>query len=900
MLKPPQPDQPSRNLPLAALALMLLATALLGAGCGGVDDEPVGAEGRAVKIICDERGVYRITGRDLAELGYDPDTIATSRLALAHLDQSVPLLIEGAGRRLGPDGEIIFFSEGRENLPVPFVNMEREYYPPSQHLMLHLDSAPVQPRRYETVALETPARHDPHGWPVVTVGGRSHFEQDPIWGFFPLLRLEEDPTDFVFWQRLSYPPTSESPSQATMEFYLPEIERAEPVQMELLMVARTVMGDSPHSAWHNMAVELNGQPIEKFSWGTDRERLRLTVPANVLRKGANWLTLDLLEPGREGAPPTPGLKIDMIYLDWFRVHFRQRTEIRGGLNEFLFAGAAGRIGEPPAEDQPPAGEGPLRLSIRQFANDAILLLEPEQGLRYQAPPFEQGSGSRYRAVNVELPRRPTWLLALTREELRRPFEMQPTRIAGHFEQPSSAELLVLAPTQFIEPLGRLVEWKRQRGLEVALVDVREIFNERASGYPGPAPLRDYIRHVYESQDPPRLRYVMLVGDANSIHKEVTQMPAWSFVHSGQPANDNYFASLEGPADAPALAVGRLSARTPEELNTAIDKIIAYENGEGRGPWRGRFLMIAASHTWARNHSLSLIGKHLAARYLIDYMQTDLVRSDAAYHQEINGRLVGHLNEGNLLTAFFGHGGGAVWEIGPTAIAGGFVRHLFDQAHVTALNNHRALPLVFALTCYTNDFDSPHWPQTLGESFVISKGGAIGVIGANTRSFTELNLRFTDKFLGLLHERGHARLGDLFVEVKKSLASGSANSQYQLLGDPSLEFELPREDLAIENLALDAAAGKLSLDYALPAEAGPLWNLEGFVLDSHHKVLAHWRQPNTPARGRVEQQLKLAPNALPVRLVIYMERLGEPDRIAGRPLEWPRVAAAAQPAPQEGN
>jgi hypothetical protein len=300
-----------------------------------------------------------------------------------------------------------------------------------------------------------------------------------------------------------------------------------------------------------------------------------------------------------------------------------------------------------------------------------------------------------------------------------------------------------------------------------------------------------------------------------------------------------------------------------------------------GSWRASFLFIAASHQWARTDARMLISSYLIPAYLVDYMQTNIHDYRRNYHQILNRQLIQYLNKGHLVTAFFGHGGGAVWEVGPTSARGGFQRHLFDQSHVRRLTNTTKPTVVFALTCYTNDFDSPYIPEVLGESFVIAPGGAIAVIGANDRSYTHMNRLYLDKFMTLMKEHRLGRLGDLFLQAKLDMDNEVANEQYQLLGDPSLKFSLPLEDIVLEQPRwIEASPQNLEFDYTLP-EGTPLpAALHCYVLDSSDHIIVEWEEQVQVAEGTISHEFKRTGYRGSLRIVVYLGKGERGDHVGG--------------------
>jgi hypothetical protein len=278
-------------------------------------------------------------------------------------------------------------------------------------------------------------------------------------------------------------------------------------------------------------------------------------------------------------------------------------------------------------------------------------------------------------------------------------------------------------------------------------------------------------------------------------------------------------------------------------------------------------------------------------YLATYLQSDITNRDPNYHTRLTQELVDQFNRGSLITVFFGHGGGSVWEVGPASNHAEFRRHLFDQANVAKLTNFDKLPLVFAMTCYTNDFDNPYVTQTLGETFVNSAGGAIGVLGTASRSSTMWNARFVDTFLKHILEKKDSRLGDTFVRTKNELADSLVNASYILLGDPSLEFKLPLADILVSDLKYDKEKSTLTFAYRLPPGIAAPVKLDCFLVGGNEEM-GQWNEKVPAIQGNLKyhvEPVKLKSGA--ARVVLCLTDLTNTVHIGGGIFNSPDKKAA---------
>lgn len=844
-------------LPILAFGILSSVSLL---GCTQKHAGPASRE--AVRIDCNERGVYKITGADLERLGVELPSVDAERMALVHHTKSVPFYAEGLGDgRMDPDDALYFFSDGADQDDVTYVNIEKDFYPRTQRFMLRLGASSYEPLRMKPVKVKTPARPEPERYAARTVGGRRHFEKNPIFRFMNVYSNESQAifetsataqTDFIFWAEMTQPATDKTSPVAMATFDLPQADLSREVALRVRLYAASNLAGA--NLEHHVTVAVNGKPVGEAKWsGAQAHETTFRVAPGICQSG-NRIEFTLQPPKTTGAAtPENRVAIDFVTLDWFEAEYKQATRAEGDQGEFIIGDAA---------EQKAAGG----LALEGFTIPNIRIFDLQAREALLAKPYQAGD---VWSVNLERPARPTTLVALSEERVRTPFDLKRVTLQGKFDKPDDCELLILTHPAFTRMLEPLAEWKRSRGLKTDLVEITDLFNEASGGYAGPETLRKYIERVYKGQAKPSLRYVLLVGDSVSVAKYQTFCPAYAYLQSGLHASENYFAAFDKPEGKPMVAVGRISADKPEQVQNAVRKIIDYESGKYAGAWQSKVLTIAASYQWAREDAQVVVNNFVRPNYQAVMMETILTKMEENYHEKVSQQLTDLLNAGSLMTVFFGHGGGSVWEVGPIWRGNDFKRHLFDQERVTQLTNRERLPLVLALTCYTNDFDNPSVRQTLGETFVNSSGGAIAVIGAAGRSLTMMNAQVLQSFLkAVCAKRG--RLGDAFRQALVETNSEVANMNYLLLGDPSLEFAFPAPDLKLTDARLEAATGKLTAQVEAPAETRTPATLECTLVNDKEEVISQWQASLTERKGMLTQALGAGKLTGKGRLVIYLK------------------------------
>ena len=852
----------------------------------------------AVKITCTQRGIHRILGEQLIELGIRLEDINLARVALVHQDESIPFCILGLrDGRFDPGDSIFFFAEGIKHEARPYINLRRTYYSPSQSFMLYLEPSSYKPVYFNGRAMRTPTVDDPAQFPLYPAQGRLRFEEDPLWEVVSprdkgnTTGVKDTGEDFLFWKKLTNPNTDKSSNTALLPFALPELIDGAEHQIDIRLVAAGEDEAGRERLEHRVTAELNGQFTSLIEWSHPHATTaRIHVPAGVLHSGANELELTISPPRPIDissidkrrrinldvvlSPPRPidipstderrRINLDVVMVDWFEVRFKQYTKVRGNYGEFhINEEAKKRI--------------PLR--VGNFSRERIQVFDLGANEVYTVKSFREENTYTF-GVNLMVKPGKTVLVAFNLPQARRPSLLE--RVFPHslFQQPVDCDMLILTHGNFKKALAPFIEWKRKRGLKVHMVDITDIYNERSAGYANCQALRDYVEFVYSNQPKPKLKYLLLVGDSSIVSKYKTFLPAYSYLQSGKPADDNFYANFEDVEKPPVLAVGRFPVTHPDQLRDITQKIIHFESAESAGPWRSRFLVIAASSTWATNDADYMMEKFVRPHYIANLIKTESQNATAEYHQTLTQSIVDQLDAGSLITTFFGHGGGTVWEVGPAMGQRFFRAHLFDQDNVKSLKNHDRPTLVFALTCYTNNFDDPHVTQTLGETFVNSPGGAIGVIGSSRRSHSNINMLYLEEMMRLFKQNKFDRLGDYFVSAKQRV---ERSAPYILLGDPSLEFRVPQNELVLSDAILDARDRMINLNYELPADVACPAQLKISLLDGQENLLAEWTQSVEEPRGILEFHIENEGTGRFLRVVGYVAGVENQTYSGGAPV-----------------
>jgi hypothetical protein len=139
-----------------------------------------------------------------------------------------------------------------------------------------------------------------------------------------------------------------------------------------------------------------------------------------------------------------------------------------------------------------------------------------------------------------------------------------------------ADYLLIAPRRFLDEAKPLLDLRVRQGLLPRAVAVEQVFDDFGFGETRPQALQDFISYAYHYWSSPRLRYVLLVGDATFDFKDylqlgiVNQVPPLivptSYIWT---VSDPTLAAVNGGDILPDVAIGRLPAANEGEVQTMV-------------------------------------------------------------------------------------------------------------------------------------------------------------------------------------------------------------------------------------------------------------------------------------------------------------------------------------------
>ena len=396
--------------------------------------------------------------------------------------------------------------------------------------------------------------------------------------------------------------------------------------------------------------------------------------------------------------------------------------------------------------------------------------------------------------------------------------VSPTAVIVPPLKPVGPELLIVYVTPYVGAAQRLANWKNHRGLITDLFEYQAATMSFAS-------LQTELRNR-RSAFLSRLRYVILLGDADAIPKQESALGNTTDYY----LSTQYDVSAAHPLPTPWLSIGRIPIRTAAEALSVVDQIIAYEKTPpADASFYNRFVSAGyfQTHRTAnatvdeRDYVFTMekvraymvgLGYDMERVYVInnapdathplEYLNGTLVPADVVASlmtaANATARLVNTTTEGHLIIAHRDHGDVDGWSMPPFKVG--------DLNNVTG-----DMPsLFYSLNCLTGAFDvtPAAMPECFAEKNLRLPGTAPTLVASTELSSTWLNNAmmlglFDAMYGGLLptfpgttasYPIRFNRFGDIVNYAKAYVRTTSPDvnfvlrnhEMYHVLGDPSLE------------------------------------------------------------------------------------------------------------------
>ncbi|MDP3937591.1 MAG: C25 family cysteine peptidase [Deltaproteobacteria bacterium] len=697
----------------------------------------------AIKIAVSETGLQRVSGEALIAAGL-PAVTDPRRLALYTGGAEVALRVAGeADGVLDPGDNFYFYGEALESAQA----QARTYWLVAGNLTgLRMEAIDAAPRGAPFGETTTPAvarlEKNLVYVPFVLNGETSNFVGDFIF---------QNPRD----QFLTLSGVTGGPA-------------------DLRVRIQGATSDASVNPDHHVRISVNGVDLGDAHWdGFGAFDGSFPVPPGALVDGSNQI--------RFTPVADTGAAFDFDYIDWLALtHTRSLADAGAALA--LEAGApgdrtvSGLAGGTPAILDVSDPRAPRWLTGATFDSATGSVAFHAEGGRRHLVAAPDG---------VKLPK------ALWRD------------VPSRLNESPGLDWLAITHGSLVEDTLPLSALRAGEGLRVAVADVQDVYDEFNNGDPDPQAIKDYLAWQYARGGAPRLRYVLLVGDASYDPRNYlkgsnpnlvpTKLLDGTFVEH---ASDNWFAAFLGDDALPDVAIGRLPVKDAAQLQTVVSKLSGYAALPLGSDWQRRALLVADDGFRAFHAGEAAIFEGATGAMAgalppgFDALSIQMSQIPEADQATVTRQgILDALNAGVLLAAYAGHGGITLWadEV------------VFRSSDLAQVSNLDRLPFVVVLNCLNGFFHGPTG-DALGESLLLKPdGGAVAAFTPTSVSPIGGQSLMGEAISRAIFREGELRIGDALVRARAAMLGleffDDFSNSWVLLGDPATRLAFEPEPIA---------------------------------------------------------------------------------------------------------
>lgn len=378
---------------------------------------------------------------------------------------------------------------------------------------------------------------------------------------------------------------------------------------------------------------------------------------------------------------------------------------------------------------------------------------------------------------------------LLKDELINPKDISAITFSAPINRP--LKMIILSDAMFEEALQPFIRWKREKGFEII-----ELYKGQSSIGTTTTSMKAYLQLLWDnaSVESPFADYLLICGD-------IEQIPAFDATTIYDTPTDLYYAEYTGDI-LPDVFYGRFSVQTVEQMNSIINKTIAYEKYlmQDTSYLKKTLLVAGSDRSWTTNNNGQM---NYLKQYLINNNSTDTLVYYNPSSEQFSTKIRDSISRnGYSLINYSAHCDETGWA-SPTLT----VSNIYNN-----VNNFGKYPLYINNCCLSNKFNVS---ECFGESIIRADNkGGIGAIGGSNSTYWDedfywsvgsksvsLTSNYDANNLGAYDRLFHANnepLNQWYITAGQIQQAGNLavmkyNSQrtdyyweiYHLMGDPSL-------------------------------------------------------------------------------------------------------------------
>ena len=354
--------------------------------------------------------------------------------------------------------------------------------------------------------------------------------------------------------------------------------------------------------------------------------------------------------------------------------------------------------------------------------------------------------------------------------------------------------------------------------QVLIQSIDHIYDQFNFGMPSPIAIRRFCDYMLAGGSP---EHLFLIGRATNndfdfYRNGAPNIQSTNFVPTyGHPGSDIAFsAGLHGTTLEEAIPTGRINAKTPNDVEAYLNKVIETEALIYDDLWHKNFIHLTGGQNESELNRFRNIGEEFEAIAEAPLLGAKVSKTSKKTSEAVEFfNITKEINEGAGVITFFGHSGASVTDIEVGIVS--------DP--VFGYNNTGRYPIFVVNGCNAGDFFGS--TESFGVDWVLTPElGALGFMAHSSLAFSNALRNYTNFFYTVAFAEDEyfgKTLGEIKQEVSRRYAerystgvfSASQIQQFVLQGDPAVKVfaaDKPDYDIVDENLTVGTFDGSALL------------------------------------------------------------------------------------------
>lgn len=748
------------------------------------------ASGKWMKISIHESGMYEITYDELREMGFsNPQQVKVYGSGGARIDEvlngtaaddltRVPMLRYG--------DKICFYGIGPVNLSLTGYStnsrFSRVFNPYSQVGCYFLTE--------NNLADYTPTKR-----PAMTVA--SYIDTPTSLDYFyherELISIGSSGKEYLGEDFLN--------EQLMVDYYLPELADS------TILVETVIAASASTVTYANAVLHSDGaQDTTNYTVASSR----IYVPANsyvYYNYASPYAQLKLTHPAEHGQyepilkSATTDYTKTLARLDYFTITYKHNNVIREAGNNQLLMGYTNTRGNE-------------RFMLPNASRNTVVwsILSPRvpQEITTSRYNDESGQGLSFFAnsTNVSL------YIAFDPTKTLKKIDTYEPVANQNLHAMAVPDMLIITDKSLMEQAQRLADMHiAVDGIDVAVVDQEEVFNEFSSGTRDAMAYRLLCKMLYD-RDPNKFKNLLLFGTGTHDNRELQgKHPGTLLSYQSDNSNnedysftaDDFFGFLVDnsgtglASDKLCIGVGRITCADAQEAKTDVDKIVEYYTNPDYGVWRNNAIVTSDApdgglYMFQGEGCKQLIDNELGTGMHVNTVHNSMyARSNNEPNINFSRRTAtdgrqmwsNSFKEGAYFATYVGHAGPLYFTK---------FNHMWTSADV-ARTVYPHWPIMSTACCDVAHFDSD--TRGIAESMFHKRdGGAIALLTSSRMVYASSNDMLNRYFITALFNTdsvtdARPTLGEAYKQSKLGFTTPNTNKlSFFLLGDPAMKINYP--------------------------------------------------------------------------------------------------------------